>query len=143
MLPLPLSIKSIASIAAILAVFGATWYVRGMKADIDQQAALQAQRIEIVAQCEADKELTSKIGKEYEEKISSLSSRVAALKRLSARACVSVTSPTGKPDDGTKAGHAGVDAVDSGVLIDYAAEAEKYRQQLISLQEFVRKAQSR
>ena len=138
------NIKAVASIAAILAVFGATWYVRGMKADIDQQAALQAQKIEIVAQCEADKRITSEASREYQKKISTLNNRVRELKRVLPARCVPVTSAARGLDGSASAGvTTGTQGISAEWALDLGAEAEKYRQQLISLQEFVRKAGER
>ncbi len=137
------NIRAIGIIAAILAVFSAGAWVDRQFANAKLDRHLKAQETALVAQCNADKQLTSEIGKEYETKISTLSSRVSQLKRLSASKCVSITRAADTAHGSATTGHVSVDAVNAGDLVEYAGEAEKQRQQLISLQEFVRRAWTR
>lgn len=134
------NIRSIGMFAAIAAAFSAGMWVEAQFAKDTLKSALSEQETALKAQCQADKELTSKVGREYETKISTLNSRVSQLKRLQSTKCVPVTSSAGIANGSAATGHANVDAINSGDLIDYAGEAEKQRQQLISLQEFVRRA---
>ena len=131
------NIKSIGYGLAVAALFTSGVWVGVQISHNKLERALKAQSEALIAQCNTDKQLTSEVSKEYENKISTLSNRVAALKRLSATKCVSVTSPARIADGSTADGLPNVDGIPADTLIDYAGEAEKQRQQLISLQEFV------
>lgn len=99
--------------------------------------ALESQQKTLIAKCEADKELTRKASEEYEIKISTLSNRVATLKRVQSTKCVPVTNSTSTANDTASAGLSKPHGITASKLIDYGADAEKTRQQLISLQDFV------
>jgi uncharacterized protein len=133
-----LSVKNIAYIAAFLAIFSAGAYVNGIRWEHKLESALKDQQEALVKACEADKKKTAEVSRAYQDKIAALNSRVAALRMRPAK-CVPVASPTGGRN-GETSGTEPVRAhgVDAGFLIDYAAEAEKYRLQLISCQEFIR-----
>lgn len=119
-----------------LIMFGAmevrVWYLNASHA-----AEIANQRQKIIAQCEADKQLTNEVSNEYQSQIASLSRRVADLKRVRQYACVPVTDTAGGRDAAPRAGHAGGNAVDTGTLYDYAGRAEQYRLQLIACQTFI------
>ena len=136
------NIRTIGIIAAILAVFGAGWGIRGMKADLDIAASLKVQQVELTAICESNKKLSNEIGEKYELQISTLNSRIARHNRLQSTKCVSPTNTTSKPDGSTTTGLPDANGVAVRDLVDLAGEAEKQRQQLISLQDFVRKVWS-
>lgn len=130
--------RTIGITTATLVVFlSGIWVGKQISKD-GLKTALERQMIELVAKCESDKETTRKIGEEYEAKISTLNSRVANLRRMSATRCVPVARSSDAAHGSTAAGLPNVDGVHPSELIDLAAEAEKQRQQLISLQDFVR-----
>lgn len=132
------NLRTIGITMVIIACFLSGMWVEKQIGKERLKSALQEQEAALVAKCEADKEYTKKIGKEYEAKISTLSNRVASLKRMSATKCVSISGSAGKPDGSAATGLPDVDGIPASELIDLAAAAEKQRNQLISLQDFVR-----
>lgn len=132
------NLKLIACGFAVLVVFGSGWWVRGIIARQEIALALESQQKTLIAKCEADKEITRKASEEYEIKISNLSSRVANLKRVQSTKCVPITNPASTINDPATSGLSKSYGVTASELIDYGSDAEKTRQQLISLQDFVR-----
>lgn len=97
-------------------------------------------RAEAIAACERDKNLTKEVSSDYQKQIAALNSRIADLKRVRPSVCVPVASPTPGCDaaaSGTQP--ARPNGVDTGTLLDFAAEAEGYRLRLIACQTFIRK----
>lgn len=123
---------------AILAVFSSGWHVNGMRWEAKLKTALERQMIELVARCEEDKEITAKAAESYENKISTLSNRVASLKRVSATKCVPIANTASVTHGSPATGLSNANGITASELVDYAGDAEKVRQQLISLQDFVR-----
>lgn len=105
-----------------------------------EEMASQSQQL--TAQCAADKHLTEEVSNDYQTRLGALNRQLADARRVRvARCVVPATDPTGGRDAPPGAGepirpHVGV-ATDA--LLDYAAEAERYRLQLLSCQEFVRR----
>jgi hypothetical protein len=144
MLSLLLSnIRTIGYGLAIAAIFSSGAWVGSKMSESHHERALKTQSEALIAQCNADKKLTSEIGKEYETKISTLSNRVMQLKRMQSTKCVPVARTASGVNGGTATGLPDANGVNPDVLIDYASDAEKQRQQLISLQEFVTKVWKR
>lgn len=131
--------KMISYLAAFLAGLSLGWYIHSRIAESMLKSALASQQEALVKQCEDDKKITTEVSREYQNKIADLNSRVAALRMRPAK-CLPVTKPAAGYD-GKTSGTEPIrpHGVDAGFLIDYAAEAEKYRLQLIACQEFVRR----
>lgn len=131
--------KLISYIAAFLAGASLGWYVHTRIAESTLKSALASQQEALVKQCEDSKKITEEVSREYQNKIAALNSRVADLRMRPAK-CLPVTKPTAGHDGKTNGAESiRPHGVDAGFLIDYAAEAEKYRLQLIACQEFVRR----
>jgi hypothetical protein len=131
--------KAISYIAVFLAGLSLGWYVHSRIAESTLKSALASQQAALIKQCEDSKKITMEVSREYQSKITALNGRVAAL-RLRPAKCVPVTKPaTGHNGEASGNEPARPHGVDAGFLIDYAGEAEKYRLQLISCQDFVRK----
>lgn len=108
----------------------------------DHLAALDTLKTTLERQCHDEKALTTEVSNGLQKKIASLNSELARLKRVRERAvCVPVpTEPSPGHDAAASAGepprpHGVMDTA----LLDFAAEAERYRLQLIACQEFVKK----
>lgn len=133
------NVKLIAYGAAVLAIAWGGSHLRGMWDDAKLQRELGAQETALIAKCDADKKITEDVGREYETKISALNRRIAAL-RVQPSSCLPVTSTaTGRNGSTTGTINAGAHGISSEFLIDYAGEAEKYRLQLISCQDFIQR----
>lgn len=103
-----------------------------------KQNALDAQRAELTARCEADKQTTKEANDALQQSVTSITSRLAALKRLHPSGCVVPAPGLAQPAPGG-AGHAGRDGAVAGSGDDfreYAARCESYRQQRIVLDRF-------
>lgn len=100
---------------------------------------MQVQQTALVAQCEADKQITQEVSHDYQTKIDALNRRLADLKRVRPSVCVPVTKPTSGHNAGTGAEPPRSHGLTSDALLDYAAEAERYRLQLIGCQDFIKK----
>jgi hypothetical protein len=122
-------------VAYLLHLISASW------AESAKVKALADLRIELTAQCNADKKITEDISHEYQNRLSDLDKRLAAAKRVQPHKCVSVTpsATTGHNAATTATGDAGRDVVNSESLIDYAGKAEKYQRQLESCQAFIKR----
>jgi uncharacterized protein len=144
-----LNLKNVAIASAILSslVTGGAgyvlhrWIVLGMEKS--QVAELAEQQSKLTKQCDADKQQTYEVSNAYQSKITALDRQLAAARRMRTPACVSVTAdapgrPDAAPGQGKPAGQAAGVARDD--LIDLTGEGEKYRLQLLGLQEYVRRA---
>lgn len=101
---------------------------------------LTEQKATVEAQCAADKKVTQEVSNDYQARLSALSSQLARARRLR-DTCVAVS-----PSDPTRGRDATASAgepvqpnvgVAANALLDYAAEAEQYRLQLLGCQDFV------
>lgn len=116
---------------------------------LNQQHALsdQASRITATlnAACQKDKAITTEVSHDYETKISALNTQLAHLKRLRGPSCIPIltdapASNPARPDDAAQSRqHARPNGqgLNPEWLYDFAAEAEHYRLQLISCQNFL------
>ena len=110
----------------------------------EQQNSLEAltkQEVALKAQCDADKKLTKEFSDDLQKKLSLNNDRLNELKRLRGNRCIVPTAKPTQQHDGSseRAVLAGADGVTSDALYEFAAEAERYRSQLISCQSFVTK----
>jgi len=128
------NVKLFAYGAAIIACFYAGWHVRGIFADSALERAVNAQ----IEQCNLEKRAAYEASADFQNKIRILNNRVGALKRVSGSKCVPVTTSrpdatTGKPINGRQ------DAASVAEFLDYAELAERYRLQVIGLQDWASK----
>jgi hypothetical protein len=117
----------------------ATWWFNGVLEKASRTETAEAALAASIAQCAADKQITTEVSRDYQNNLAALRTRLAA-HRMQPDRCISVA--------GAAAGHdatagAAVDAgshgVSSGALIEFAGDAEEYRLRLIACQRFVRK----
>lgn len=121
-----------------ISIFSAGVYVTHQWDRGALESALKDQQTALIAQCDKDKKITEDVSHDYETQISNLSTRVTALK-LRSKTCVPITGSATRLDGSAGATiNGGQNAVDSDTLIDYAALAEKYRLQVIGLQNFIK-----
>lgn len=97
------------------------------------------------AQCLADQQLTEEVSNGYQTKLTALNRQLSDLKRLRDKpACVPTTSAASERDGTTGRGeYARSDGIRTIWLYDFAGEAEQYRLQLISCQEFINRTWER
>lgn len=123
-----------------MAVFGVGCYITHQWDASALKSALQEQEKTLTEQCNKAKKITEDVSHDYETQITALNSRVSALK-LRPKNCVPITRTATRPNGSTgTAEHGGQDGVNSDIFYDYAALAEKYRLQIIGLQEFIKKS---
>lgn len=132
-------IKIFFGVALFAVLLGGHLYIRILRADL---AAARMDRDKFrnsLEQCTTDKALTHEVSNDYQTRIRSLNRQLVELKRLRDKPdCVPVSTPPGGRDAGSGTGKpSGQDGVRSEWLLDYAAEAEQYRLQLISCQDFI------
>lgn len=107
--------------------------------DALHREALASQASKLEKQCEADKVLTSEVSNGYQTRLASLADQLARARRVR-HTCVPVAPVT----PGGRDAAPGIEqpvrpdvGVTADALLDYAAEAERYRLQLLSCQEFI------
>jgi len=134
-----MSLKTYAILFAITAAFGSGWYIRGMKAHSDTKAAVNVAISLERGACKDAMAITTKVGVEYETKISRLNGKLRAI-RLRPAICVPLASSTASGDNASAGRNqlAGTHGIDAGQLLEFAGDAESYRIRLISCQDFVR-----
>lgn len=124
----------------ILACLSIGGYITHLWDESSLESALKEQKTALVDQCVKDKKLTTEASNDYETKITALNKHIADIKRVRPSKCLPIvarnTNGTISSAGGT--GNGGENGVDSDALYDYAALAEKYRLQLIGLQNFVK-----
>lgn len=105
------------------------------------KVAVEAARAAVKVECEADKQLTTEVSNDYQNQIANLTVQLNRLKRLHNNSkCVPVTRPSeGRNATPVRGELAGTNGLSTGWLIDFAGEAEQYRLQLISCQDFISK----
>lgn len=105
--------------------------------EIKHNIELTKQRDQLVSDCKKAQKITEDSANDLLKKTSDLTAKLNAYKLRLKSQPVPATKPTTGNDGGPKScQYAGSDSVD---LLDYAADAEKYRLQLISCQSFVTK----
>lgn len=103
-----------------------------------QAKALTDQATQLTLACIADKQITEGVSNEYEKKITNLNKQLAAKRMQSPHCIVPVTITPIRLD--AKAGtdqHGGQNGVTDIALFDFSGEAERYRLQVIGLQDFL------
>lgn len=111
--------------------------------EVRHAKALENAKTEAAEQCAADKLVTQEVSRGYQTRLAVLNDQLARARRVR-NTCVvpSTAQPADGRDAATGAGepvrpHVGV-ATDA--LLDFAAEAEQYRLQLLSCQDFVNRS---
>jgi hypothetical protein len=129
-----------AVIATLLSSYG-LHSLRMMYVNWDHAKDLVKQASTLNEQFRKQQAITYEVSDEYQKKLSALNKRVSDLKRMYNGACVPVTSnASGRRDAGASAGKLlGAHGISDQWLIEFSAEAEKVRQQLIACQTFIRR----
>lgn len=105
-----------------------------------QSVQLASEAKSLVAECQQDKQITREVSSEYEIEIANLNTQLSATNSLYDNQWVRVTGPTRSNHGSTSGpGHATTYEIPAGKLIEYAGDSEKYRLQLKSCQEFIKK----
>lgn len=113
--------------------------VNNWRVDAGKLAAAETALAASIAQCAADKQVTTEVSRDYQKNLAALRSRLAA-HRVQPDRCIAVARPATGHDAASGTGvAAGSNGVSSGALIEYAGDAEQYRLQLIACQQFVLK----
>ena len=130
-------------IGAVIATVAFVYALHALDVDrieAKQRSALSDQARLLQSRCEQDKAITKGISDDYQKHLDDLNVELSALRVREPARCIAVSTPvtasgrhgaagTGKP--------AGQDGVTAQTLYDFAGEAERYRLQLISCQEFI------
>lgn len=126
-----------AAVVAALACFG-LHYLDVQRINLVHQAALDTQKSNLLADCNADKKLTEEASHVYQTDLDDLSKRAAERLRQPA-ACVPITpAAAGYPSAASPGKSVQPNGLSTQWLYDYADEAEKYRLQLRSCQKFIK-----
>lgn len=105
--------------------------------EIKHAKQMQTQKEELVGQCKKAQKLTEDSANDLLKKTSDLTAKLNAYKlRLKSQPVPATNTASGNDGSPRSCQYAGSDSVD---LLDYAADAEKYRLQLISCQNFITK----
>jgi hypothetical protein len=99
---------------------------------------LSSQASELQAHCEEEKKITKDVSHEYQTKLSSLNAQLARLKRVQSH-CIVPGTAGGRDGEAERGKPSGPDGVSTAWLLEFAGEAERYRLQLISCQDFIRR----
>lgn len=135
------TVKIISGIVLLAVLVSGGLYIRVLRADL---AAVKLERDTAqatLATCQSDQKLTEGVSNDFQTKIRSLNRQLADLKRVRDNPqCTPVASPASGRDADAGAGQpTGPHGIRADWLLDFAAEAEQYRLQLISCQDFIRK----
>lgn len=135
------TVKIISGIVLLAVLVSGGLYIRVLLADL---AAVKLERDTAQATskaCQDDQKLTEGISNDYQTKIRSLNRQLAGLKRVRDNPnCAPVADTASGRDAKAGAGQpSGQNGIRAEWLLDYAAEAEQYRLQLIACQDFITK----
>ncbi len=127
-----------ASIAAILAAFGAGVYVHSRIAEHTLESRLKEQSALLIGQCKDNIKITEESSNEYQKRLAVANRKLADYRKLYSGITVPITGEAGRSDASSRgavdAGKAGVPVV---ALLEYGGECEQYRSQVIGLQGFI------
>lgn len=106
-----------------------------------QIKALAAREKQLNDACDKAQQITEGVSHDYQTQLSALNNKLAALKRVRAKpGCVPIADTSTRHDGATNTGKlSGPHGIRPDWLYDTAAEADKYRLQLIACQEFIKK----
>ena len=133
------------TILGVIATASIAWMLHSL--DVNRIEAAQrealAEQVKVDTNvCNADKAITEGVSNDYQKKVTDLGNQLAALKLREPSRCISVSpaKPSCRGNASPKSSEpSGTDGVTSYALYDYASDAEKYRIQLISCQDFISK----
>ena len=131
-------IKVYGTLAIIALAFGCGWYLSSIVAEQEKKHALAALESSLTQKFAEQKAITEGVSNDYQKQLAALNRRVRSIRLHNG--CNKMSAPTktnGRNAGSTGAIIAGTYAVDSGELITYAEDAEKYRLQLMACQRFV------
>lgn len=125
-----------------LAAFALSWLLHTVdvgRIEAGQKKALTDQQTVLEKHCADDKQLTEENSRAYKNNMDILADRLIALKRVQPARCVMpVAGETGGgPSSPFTDEHARPDGVSTDALLDYGADCERLRLQVISLQSFI------
>lgn len=103
--------------------------------------AMDAQKAQLIAECEKAQQITEGVSHDYQEQLYALSRELDTLKRVHSHPeCVPIAKPSAGCNGTTSTGKP-IEAhgLRTDWLYDFAAEAERYRIQLIACQNFIKK----
>lgn len=105
------------------------------------QAALSAQEKQLNEACDKAQQINKEVSHDYQEQLSNLGRKLDTLKRVHANTqCVPITGTAAGRDGAAKPDKlSGPNGIRAEWLYDTAAEADKYRLQLIACQDFIKK----
>lgn len=103
--------------------------------------ALAAQEKQLNEACDKAQQINKEVSHDYQEQLSNLGRKLDTLKRVHANTqCVPITGTPAGRDEPARAGEfSGPHGIRPDWLYDTAAEADKYRLQLIACQDFIKK----
>lgn len=106
-----------------------------------QLRTLAAQEKKLNEACDKAQHITEGVSHDYQTQLSALNVKLAALKRVRTKpGCVPVTDAAARHDGATNAEKlSGPRGLRPNWLYDTAAEADRYRLQLIACQDFIKK----
>lgn len=146
MLSWPVSNKIVAALSAgagaALAglVMWALWSVNVATIKADYEAKLVRQAVAMREQFDKDVALSEGVSHEYQTKNAELARSLAKYKRMHGDSCVPVTPAPGRSDDTAAGGEpTGQHGITVGPALEYGANCEQLRLQVIGLQDFINK----
>lgn len=132
---------AVAFVTAGLALGLHNWRVDRLQEQHRQ--AIESTKSAMQLACTAAQNLTQGVSNAYQKKLADLNDQLAAVKRVRHNPrCVSTTASATSRRDAAASQQkpAATNAIRAEWLVDFAAEAEKYRLQLIACQDFVTRA---
>lgn len=132
---------AVAFVTAGLALGLHNWRVDRLQEQHRQ--ALESTKSAMQLACTAAQNLTQGVSNAYQKKLADLNDQLAAVKRVrhNPRCVPTTASATSRRDAAAiQQKPVGTNAIRAEWLVDFAAEAEKYRLQLIACQDFVTRA---
>jgi hypothetical protein len=114
-------------------------HIRYQAATIKTITLQRDQNAAQLSACSKQHKINSEVSNEYQSQITALNRRVRDLKRVQPALCIPV-SPCGS-DAAPAAGHGNGNGIAAGALYDYAGACEALRQQVIGLQNYIRRSE--
>jgi len=119
----------------VISIFLHNWDVNRLQKINDDKLAAQVQFD--IKQCADEKQITSNVGTDYENKINDLNDQLNKLRQQAPR-IIYVTKPaTGANAAGAKGINAEGNGIDSSRFIEYGGKCEKLRLTVSGLQDFI------
>lgn len=130
--------KAIAGAGIAFLIAYALHHLDVARLELKHAAELSALQTTLIAQCNADKAITEGVSHDYQNSISALDSDLAG--RVRVPSCVTIVAGEANgPHAAAGAVNDNPPRLPSPVLYQYAGQCEKYRLQVIGLQDFIDK----